>query len=110
MKDLAQYFHLFIVDMLGMGSSGRPQFTAFGDVDACEAFFVDSFRHWKLELWKSKGWDPLTKKFYLAGHSLGGYVASLYALAHEHEVLKLLLLSPVGIPERPADFDYRTIS
>lgn len=47
MKDLAQYFHVFIVDMLGMGSSGRPEFTAFNDVDKCEAFFLDSFMHFK---------------------------------------------------------------
>ncbi len=82
MKDLAQYFHVFIVDMLGMGSSGRPSFTAFNDVDKCEAFFLDSFRHFKTQLWLSRGWDAHTVKFYLAGHSLGGYVSSLYALYH----------------------------
>lgn len=26
LKDLAQYFHLFVVDMLGMGFSGRPKY------------------------------------------------------------------------------------
>jgi len=26
MRDLSEHFHLFIVDLLGMGSSGRPPF------------------------------------------------------------------------------------
>jgi pimeloyl-ACP methyl ester carboxylesterase len=28
LKDLGQYFHLFVVDLLGMGASGRPKYTA----------------------------------------------------------------------------------
>jgi pimeloyl-ACP methyl ester carboxylesterase len=30
-KDLSIKFHLYFVDLLGMGSSGRPKFTALDD-------------------------------------------------------------------------------
>lgn len=32
----------------------------------------------------------------LAGHSFGGYLATLYMLKHQHTVDRLVLLSPVG--------------
>ena len=96
LKDLSMYFHLYLVDLLGMGSSGRPQYTGM-TVDLAEDFFVNS-----LKLWKDK--IGLTKKFILAGHSLGGYIAAVYALRYPEDLEKLLLLSPVGIPEKPDDF------
>ena len=46
----------------------------------------------------------------MCGHSLGGYVSSVYALKYENELEKLILLSPVGIPKKPDDFDYLTIA
>ena len=45
-KDLSQYFHLYLVDLLGMGSSGRPIFTG-RTVDLAEEFFVNSLKIWK---------------------------------------------------------------
>jgi len=42
-KELAPYFHLFIVDLLGMGCSGRPEYN-FKEPDEAEEFFVDSLR------------------------------------------------------------------
>jgi cardiolipin-specific phospholipase len=46
------------------------------------------------------------QKFILAGHSFGGYMASVYALLHESRVKKLLLFSPVGVPKQPEDFSF----
>ena len=43
LKDLAEYFHIYLIDLLGMGSSGRPRYTA-DSVDAAEDFFVDGLR------------------------------------------------------------------
>lgn len=40
---------------------------------------------------------------------MGGYLASLYALTHQTDIIRLLLLSPVGIPQPPPGFDYATI-
>lgn len=52
----------------------------------------------------------LQEKFYLAGHSLGGYVSSVYALHYPYDIEKLLLLSPVGIPERPDNFSHQEVA
>ncbi len=79
LKDLSTHFHLFVVDLLGMGFSGRPEFTAFDSVDNAEKFFVDSLREWKNGVWRLKGWSN-SMKYYLAGHSLGGYISSVYAM------------------------------
>ena len=35
---------------------------------------------------------------------MGGYLAAVYALAYPEDLSKLLLLSPVGIPEKPDSF------
>ena len=48
----------------------------------------------------------IKEQFYLAGHSLGGYVSSVYAMRHPEDVIKLLLLSPVGLPEKPETFTH----
>jgi len=100
-NDLADYFHLFVVDLLGMGSSGRPTFEA-PSVELAEDFFVNSLKQF-IDL-TLKG-----EKFFLAGHSLGGYLAAVYALRYEDDLLKLLLLSPVGLPEKPDDFTHQEI-
>ena len=108
LKDLSQYFHIFVLDLLGMGSSGRPPYTC-KSVEKAEDFFIDSIRQWKVKLWEEKGYSE-DKKYYLAGHSLGGYLSSVYALKYESEIIKLILLSPVGIPEKPANFDYNNVA
>jgi pimeloyl-ACP methyl ester carboxylesterase len=59
--------------------------------------FIDSLE----ELRKAEN----VKDFMLAGHSLGGYLCSKYAVKYPEEVKGLILISPVGIPEQPAKED-----
>ncbi|KAI5293647.1 hypothetical protein KEM52_005351 [Ascosphaera acerosa] len=91
---------LFALDLLGMGRSTRPPFklpAAARDKEAktaaAEDWFVDA-----LEEWRQK---RNIERFTLMGHSLGGYMAVAYALKYPGRLNKLILASPVGIPEDP---------
>jgi cardiolipin-specific phospholipase len=59
-----------------------------------------------LEAWRvAKNLDS----FYLVGHSLGGYISSLYTIKYPQRVKKLLLVSPIGFHQKPDDFNIRRI-
>jgi len=96
-KDFAEHYRVYILDLLGMGHSSRPEFTATS-LEESEAFFVEAIEEFRniTEL----------EKFILVGHSFGGYVASCYTIKYTRRVEKLLLLSPVGFPRRPKGFNY----
>ena len=47
--------------------------------------------------------------FILAGHSLGGYLSTQYVLKHPENIDKLILLSPVGVPEKPEGYSAETM-
>lgn len=89
---------LYALDMLGMGNSSRPPFkiTAQGKeekVIEAENWFVDALEEWR----KARK----IERFTLLGHSLGGYLAVSYALKYPGHLKKLILASPVGVPEDP---------
>lgn len=91
-------WRLYALDMLGMGNSSRPAFRikAKGPkekIEEAESFFVDALEEWR----KIRKID----KFTLLGHSLGGYLAVSYALKYPGHLNKLILASPVGIPDDP---------
>ncbi|KAK5138499.1 hypothetical protein LTR08_000085 [Meristemomyces frigidus] len=92
------HWKLYALDMLGMGRSSRPPFRIhakdkIGKIREAESWFVDALEQWRIE----KGIDKMT----LLGHSLGGYMAVCYALKYPGHLNKLILASPVGIPEDP---------
>jgi cardiolipin-specific phospholipase len=91
-------WHLYALDMLGMGRSTRPPFKirAKNRQDAikeAEDWFIDALEEWRV---KQK-----IDRFTLMGHSMGGYMAVAYALKYPGHLNKLILASPVGIPEDP---------
>lgn len=91
-------WRLFALDMLGMGNSSRPPFRIrardhAGKIAEAEAWFVDALEEWRAQ----RGIDRMT----LLGHSMGGYMVSAYALKYPGRIEKLVLVSPVGIPEDP---------
>lgn len=110
-KDLASYFHLYVVELLGFGASGRPDFPikeATESVQAAEDFFLEPLSIFIKEVGLDSRIDRSTgekRKFYLAGHSFGGYIASVYTLRNYQQIKKLLLLSPIGLPEQPPGFN-----
>ncbi|KAF2168350.1 hypothetical protein M409DRAFT_21784 [Zasmidium cellare ATCC 36951] len=92
------HWKLYALDMPGMGRSSRPPFKIHakdkeGKVREAENWFVDALEEWR----KKKGIEKMT----LLGHSMGGYMAVCYALKYPGHLNKLILASPVGIPEDP---------
>jgi cardiolipin-specific phospholipase len=89
---------LYALDMLGMGRSSRPPFKVHakdqqGKITEAENWFIDALEEWRV----LKKID----KFTLLGHSMGGYMAVAYSLKYPGHLNKLILASPVGIPEDP---------
>lgn len=94
----AKGWQLYALDLLGMGRSSRPPFkikakTREQQISEAEDWFIDSLEEWRIK----KNID----KFTLLGHSMGGYMAVAYALKYPGRLNKLILASPVGIPEDP---------
>ena len=89
---------VYALDLLGMGRSSRPPFKLHSkDRQKCiteaENWFIDALEEWRVQ----RNID----RFTLVGHSLGGYMSVAYALKYPGHLNKLILASPVGIPEDP---------
>ncbi|KAI8580565.1 hypothetical protein K450DRAFT_236239 [Umbelopsis ramanniana AG] len=105
-NDIAQAspgYRIFSIDWLGMGRSSRPKWQilkkrnqSWDDVvEETESHFIQCLEDWR----KAQKLEKMT----LMGHSLGGYMATCYALKHPERVEKLILVSPVGLPVSPFD-------
>lgn len=91
-KELAQHFHLILVDMLGMGGSSRPEFKS-KNANEAEEYFVESLEQWRVNMGN-------IKDFILVGHSFGGFIVGNYANRYPQYIIKLMLISPVGISKK----------
>ncbi|MCJ1312074.1 hypothetical protein MMC25_005748 [Agyrium rufum] len=94
----AKGWKVYALDMLGMGRSSRPSFRIKAkereaSITEAESWFVDALEEWRVQ--------RKIERFTLLGHSLGGYMAVAYALKYPGHLNKLILASPVGIPEDP---------
>ena len=94
---LSQRFDRVVaIDWLGFGGSSRPNWNARpDDHDTSQSadFFVDSLREFCVQ-------EQLSS-FTFVGHSLGGLLATEYAMKFPDDVERLFLLSPAGFPSPP---------
>jgi pimeloyl-ACP methyl ester carboxylesterase len=82
-EHLEYEFHCFAPDMLGFGESERPPMHySIGLEVECLAEYLDALR---------------LQQVYLVAHSLGGWVATTYALKCPERVKGLILLAPEGL-------------
>ncbi|KAL4704279.1 hypothetical protein ACJJTC_016297 [Scirpophaga incertulas] len=84
---------VYAFDLLGFGRSSRPKFAS--DAAKVEAQWVESVEEWRREV--NLG------QFILLGHSLGGYIATAYAMKYPERVRHLILADPWGFPEKPSN-------
>ena len=63
---------------------------------------MSAFEKWRINM------GDLTN-FFIAAHSYGGYLAGTYAALYPQHVRKLLLLSPLGVKDRPENFKLKNI-
>lgn len=115
---------IYALDMYGWGLSSRPSFDlnametehspavdngnsktdkanekTKNKVASAETFFVESLESWR----KHHNLPKMT----LAGHSMGGYLSVAYAERYPQHVERLILISPVGVPEKKEEDDNR---
>lgn len=90
-KELTKRFRVITVDLPGFGGSSRLKDYDYDTFDSKQT--VDHYTN-LMDIWRQQlGLD----KFYLTAHSFGGYIAGEYAVKNPERIIKLLLLSPVGI-------------
>ena len=97
LKYLAENFIVFCPDFLGMGLSSRPKVEFANEIE-CIEFFVEVIEAFR----KAKN----INKFYLCGHSLGGYYAGQYSIKYPQyleDTIFLFSATGIGNPDKGGD-------
>jgi pimeloyl-ACP methyl ester carboxylesterase len=76
---------------LGFGSSGRPEFIC-RNTEETKEYFIASVREWV----RKTGFDK-AGPYSIFGHSLGCWIASVYAERYPENIQQLLFISPASM-------------
>ncbi|KAK9892127.1 hypothetical protein WA026_018327 [Henosepilachna vigintioctopunctata] len=87
---LSKYRAVYAIDILGFGRSSRTKFSN-NAVDN-EKKIINSIEKWRQHL--------NLDKFFLLGHSMGGYLATSYTLSYPESVKLLILCDTWGFTDR----------
>ena len=102
LKYLAENCIVFCPDFLGMGLSARPK-VEFSNENECIEFFVETIEAFR----KAKS----INKFYLCGHSLGGYYAGQYSIKYPQyleDTIFLFSATGIGNPDKGGNVNENT--
>ncbi|KAK9892125.1 hypothetical protein WA026_018326 [Henosepilachna vigintioctopunctata] len=86
---LAKDRPVYAFDLLGFGRSSRPTFS--DDGTEAEKQMVDGIEAWRAEM--------KLEKFYLLGHSMGGFLSTSYTISYPDRVAHLILADPWGFSD-----------
>lgn len=89
--ELRHKFHIYSIDLYGMGSSARPTMKSY-EFDHVVDFFVDALEAWRIRM-------NLTD-FVVMAHSMGGYISSQWVRLKNPPLKHLYLLSPAGFTNK----------
>lgn len=82
---LMHKYRCISLDLLGFGDSSKPEIDY--KIES-QVSFIHQFMQ-----------TLCIDSFYILGHSLGGWIAASYSLAHQESILGLTLVAPAGISE-----------
>jgi pimeloyl-ACP methyl ester carboxylesterase len=90
-------YRVLIPDQIGFGKSSKPENFpySFQLLASLTHELVDSLN---------------LKNYILIGHSMGGMLATRYALMYPNEVTKLILVNPIGLEDWKTKVPYKTVS
>ena len=97
LKQLAEHFRIVMFDHGSWGYNTRIPLDV--GLDQCWGMESDEKAELWLVEWLEKVFTTadLPEKFLLVGHSMGGFMSSLFASKHPDRIESLLLLSPAGL-------------
>lgn len=84
---LSKNHTVYVIDLLGFGLSSRYEFPS--KMFEIEKTYVDSLEEWRIV-------TGINSKFYLVGHSFGGFISVIYSLRYSECIEKLILVEPWG--------------
>ncbi|MFT3925010.1 MAG: alpha/beta hydrolase [Myxococcales bacterium] len=91
-EELGKKYHILVLDIPGFGLS-EP----LANKNYTPEYAIEFFEKARLEGAKRHPeFADKTERFYLAGNSLGGFIAWYYATKHPERVQKLILIDPIA--------------
>jgi pimeloyl-ACP methyl ester carboxylesterase len=91
---LSEYLHTVTLDLIGFGASEKPKDADY-TIKGFSKFILD-FLMERIEIKEKEH-----KKISIVGHSLGGYIATRFAIENSEMVEKLVLIDSSGLLEEP---------
>ena len=104
LKQLLEHYRIVAIDMLGFRASSRVVIKEeiLSSPAATDSYQVSWLSSW-LNLMSLN--QEMPEKFFIHGHSYGGYLSSLFAVTHPERIAALFLNSTPGAEPEPTEYN-----